>query len=588
MNEITDTDLGAALSEAFVEATKAEPFTGIHYVSAALRKRPTDDEDPIHALIAGLDYHFIAYREQRANGPYGPMMEGNGMVYPIPLDQMTEEVFQLWARAVGLSPNSLMSARFADLLWEARFGAQPVEWAQIAIDKYLVGIAEGFGHHVELKDAGARAFELVVQINDGDRKPRVIASLIDLLTQSLGSGDSPGVALPILDLLATSRAVPIERLGPLLDTAIEVYGTDPWHLESALEIKAKLSDPADHQEIRRAQVEAFVGLARRSAGIAKFAHLQRASEMAQQHGLRELADQIRVEMESISEEELGLQRIRTEVEIPRKLIDRWIAETVGDDNMESALERFGSTIATDDPERAREFAVLRAVEFPLQSIIPRMILGPENALLRVVHSEDSEAQSMIEYETFQLAFFGEIATEILAGIQSRYGPIADMAAWFEGPLIEASVTNRIGRAIELYEQGDYDDSAHVLVPRLERIVRGMARGVGLAITRGPGRGGYPGGVRGLGNILEALGEVLPEASWRYLTILLAEVTGLNLRNRISHGLVDRVTQQEAALLLHAACHLALLSRSAEPIVASPEIDIDFGGPPFGLEGGDSA
>ena len=56
-----------------------------------------------------------------------------------------------------------------------------------------------------------------------------------------------------------------------------------------------------------------------------------------------------------------------------------------------------------------------------------------------------------------------------------------------------------------------------------------------------------------------------DKSWaRYLLNTLTEPTGLNLRNRISHGLLEEAGRTEAAILLHVANFLQLLElRPAE-------------------------
>ena len=118
----------------------------------------------------------------------------------------------------------------------------------------------------------------------------------------------------------------------------------------------------------------------------------------------------------------------------------------------------------------------------------------------------------------------------------------------------------------MYEEGDYDGSASLLVPRLERTIRAAARMVGLATTGTLGGRGVMSGVRGLGTLLDLMRERVPERTRRYLSLLLSDVTSLNLRNRISHGLLDSVSQPEAALLIHAAC---LLSR-LEPALRDEE------------------
>ena len=198
---------------------------------------------------------------------------------------------------------------------------------------------------------------------------------------------------------------------------------------------------------------------------------------------------------------------------------------------------------------------------PLQFLFTRITIGPENSLVRSTQGQDAQAeQALIDHEAQRASMFSLFAVDILDRIAVRYGRLASAASWFTCDLIDSSVAAKIARAIELYEAGDSDSSAAVLAPRLERIIRRIAAAVGLTVTRSPDARGRTGGVKGLGELLGTLDGALHEPTRRYLRALLSEVTALNLRNRIGHGLDDEITQREAALLIHAACHLRLLTR----------------------------
>ena len=561
MDDISREDLAKVLREACHDASERDSF-GLFCVSDALKARARDSrEDPLNALRAGLDYHFLAYEEQRDGGgrPFGPMMAMGEIAYPMPLDEVPDDVLELWASAVDLSPLALVAARFADLLGEVGYGEEPYRWCQTAIDLYQAAVGEEFGTPVELMESGRRAFDLALRINDAERRQSVVQKLLRLIQQSIEDGETPGVALPLLELLANQpQDARPEELEGLVDDATRVYGTDPWHLESALDIKAKLARPEDRAYLHLAQVDAFVDLARRSTGLVRYAHLQRAIEMAGERGLHDRAEELRRDVEGISEEELGLKEIAVEVQIPRVEIDQLITTIVGDDDLPTALTRFGLYLPVAEPEEGLRFVDELMAEHPLQSLMTRMTIGPENALLRTVQNPDDYREAaLIDHEARTVTFFGYLSTDILSAILERYGPISS-EAWFESPMIESAVAERIRAAIGMYEQGDYDGCASVITPRIERIIRTTARSIGLSTTRSPGVGGKSGGVKTLGSLLRLMNGVIPERTRRYLIVLLTEVTGLNLRNRISHGLVDKVSPPEAALLIHAACHLSLL------------------------------
>ena len=342
--------------------------------------------------------------------------------------------------------------------------------------------------------------------------------------------------------------------------------------KSALELQARLTPPEGRDALREREAEAFRDLAHQSEGLVKYAHFQRAIEIAEEHGLRYLAESIRREVEGISEEELDLKELSVEVSVPQDDVDAFIGWFVGDDDVESALTRFGSRIPTGSPDENRRYVEQLMSDHPLQFLATRITIGPENSLIRLTQDHDDQAeQAMIDHETQRASMFSLFAVDILQRIQERYGSIADASDWFENDVIEPAVASKFGRAISLYEMGDFDSAAAVLAPRLERVVRRIAAAVGLTVTRSPDTRGRSGGVKGLGELLGLLEGALHEPTRRYLRTLLSEVTGLNLRNRIGHGLDDETAQREAALLIHAACHLRLLAVEERVETAAPEL-----------------
>ena len=514
---IDDVDLQVALASACADAAEGQ-FQHIVSVASGLRRAATDDDDPLRGVIAALEYHLVLDDERREpHGPFGPMIEMAGQCYPAPVDRIDEiapGTYVLWERALEQSPLSLVRARFADLLWEARCGDRPHEFAQAAIDAYIESLAEGFGHPVQLSEAIRRAVELASSINDGERRRAAVAAAVALTETAIESEDRmPGVALPLLAMFVADR--PDRRpanLDRLLGGATDRFGDDPWNLESVLGLQAELVGPEARPALRERSAQAFRDLAHRSEGLVKYAHLQHAIEIAEAYGLSDLADEVRREAEAMSEEEFDLKTISAEVTLPGEQVDRFIAWFVGDDDPESALVRFGSYLATGDTDENRKFVQELMAEHPLQFLVTRIRIGPENSLVRAVAEQDQQAeQALLDHEAQGASTFSIFAVQILDEIRDRYGPVADVAGWFNSELIEPAVSAKIARAISLYEAGDYDSSAAVLAPRLERIVRRLAGSVGLTVTRSPGRR-RSGGVKGLGELLDALEGALPAIS----------------------------------------------------------------------------
>jgi hypothetical protein len=267
----------------------------------------------------------------------------------------------------------------------------------------------------------------------------------------------------------------------------------------------------------------------------------------------------------MSEDELELQEMRAEVTVPRADVDAFIGFFVGNDHINDALARFGAYVPSGDPDENRRYVEKLIAEHPIQFLATRVRIGPENSLIRTTQGHDAQAeQALIDHEAQSASMFSLFAVDILKGIRDRYGPITDARDFFETDLIDSVVAARVVHAVRLYESDDFDAAGAVLAPRLERVVRKIAASVGVTVTRSPDGRGRAGGVKGLGELLGQLEGAMPEPSRHYLRVLLSEVAGLNLRNRIGHGLDDETVQREAALLIHAACHLALMAPEKPP------------------------
>jgi len=101
--------------------------------------------------------------------------------------------------------------------------------------------------------------------------------------------------------------------------------------------------------------------------------------------------------------------------------------------------------------------------------------------------------------------------------------------------------------IEAWLSQDYIKAIHVLVPQVEHAVRTLASLSGVpTTTRGYTRGVMQ--TRGLGEILHdrLFRQLIDENVRRYLLAFLADPRGINLRNRVAHGLLEH-DQMERAL-----------------------------------------
>ena len=261
-----------------------------------------------------------------------------------------------------------------------------------------------------------------------------------------------------------------------------------------------------------------------------------------------------------------MQTISATMAMPTAEVDAYIASFVEVEDWREGLRQFGSepppggsdeSIA-EDLDRERE-------EFVFSSLLTKSVMGHGTAAARF-RATDEESRRLLDHaerRAWYARMWAPFAVQALKEIESRHGRPSheDLAAFFSTDLIGPDRGERMARSLELFWDGQPDESAHVLIPRLESAIREMARRAGLTIIREP-IGSEPGGVRTMGTLLLELRDAFPDPPWpQYLFNLLSDPLSLNMRNTVSHGLVERVSAGDAALLLHAACHLRVYGAS---------------------------
>jgi len=376
----------------------------------------------------------------------------------------------------------------------------------------------------------------------------------------MASPDGPGVALRLIRaLMWLPPDLQPDIVDGLLDEAEKVYSENASVDVTVLDLKARRSrDAMDARALRVRQVERWRRAAKEASGLLRFVHLQTALELARTSGLSDLADQVRREMHQV---DLDLKKLSTAVLIPAEQVEGLVSAFDDEKDWRGSLLRFGVYGPPSGDFQQNIAAVenqMRAA--PLQYLVTKVMLGPDNTPVRVVSSEaDHREVALSEHEARGVALWALFSAEILDRIHLRHGlpDAGDLTKFFTTPLIPQDTAERIGQAVLLYWQDQPDESGHLLIPRLEATVRTIARECGLATFREP-LGEKLGGARGLGDLLVALKGRLDESWRRYLVNLLSDPVGVNLRNRIAHGLLPRVLKTDAALLIHAACHLSLV------------------------------
>jgi Domain of unknown function (DUF4209) len=280
-------------------------------------------------------------------------------------------------------------------------------------------------------------------------------------------------------------------------------------------------------------------------------------ELARAHGLRADMAELRIAVQSISEEEMGLQSVEAQIQIPREQIQRFLAAFFEGTSWQDWFARFGANCPLREPRDRTVQEVEELIRaYPLQYLMPKVILSPENVPIRVVSSEeDHRAAAIVEYDMRAIMLWAGWASDILQDVAARHRPtVAELTEHYTTQIIPPEVAERVAAAVDHFWEERYDEALVVLLPRLETILRELCRKLGLVIIKEP-IGSDVGGLLQLGALLSSLEGWLPESRRCYLMTLLSDPIGINLRNRGLHGLIVRGSREEAALAIHVACFL---------------------------------
>lgn len=208
-------------------------------------------------------------------------------------------------------------------------------------------------------------------------------------------------------------------------------------------------------------------------------------------------------------------------------------------------------------------------EFPLTALISSVVIGQYGeTVFRPTTDEERLDFERVKLETLNLQLWGTIVADGLDEARDRLGdpdPLEVVSA-FEAAWCPPDTAHKLARALEHHLAGDFDEAVLVLLPRVERMIRNLAREAGVAIIRNP-YSSRRNGVRTLGELLfGGLQDVLDEHFHRHLDVVLIKPTGLNLRNSHLHGLVGEGDRVSAAILVQTVAlitHLQKTERSTD-------------------------
>jgi len=553
--------IGAFLDQVAAEATEAFD------IGQRLRRPQPGDPDVPDALGWAFDYELLTDDDPRFDdeGPYGVQWAAGRRTYPPHVEEVPDEVLDLWNAVLARVSEPLVAGRLADLLWTRRHGKRPYDHALLA-GRCLVEGTPSIEEPMQRVEALQRAASIGLSVSSQDLQSMAADALGEELEEANKEDQPlPGVVFGIIDgleKLSSEGHSPVvtDSLDRLIETS-----TDPWTVAAALErLATRAGNPTEREGLLRRAVLVWLDRGSQADGITRLVFYEQAYAAAERHGFKDLRDLAQAAMQTRAVDESELRRIRSKAELPTEFAT-WIDGFSEIPDWTTALLRlldFGPLAG--DPGQIRE-SISEELRSSLSALFPTKLLGPEGQVIAEIPGGLEGLEERVrQRQAFQATYVGEVMTAGLAVAADSLGaPDPEAVARFFSSGLAAESAEVFARAVTHHLGGRFDEAVHIAYPRVERVLRNAARAMGLVVLRPP-RGREPGGVKSLRSILTSLTGAMPEP-WRVtFDTILTDPLGLNVRNLYAHGLGGTGSPLASALLIYVAVSLAKVFSQSPP------------------------
>lgn len=518
-------------------------------------------------------------------GPHSSQEDDAGKRYYTPnLEGVGPDFIAHWAQRADTVGNPVLKARYADLcwdLWRRITGAKPaIRFAHLAIDAYLDGADQG-RHSAVTRQAAAirRAGHIAVRIQDGPRRDRARAALLSLHAQAMdrirqgGQGlwwiafremqDNKG--LGFTEPEQTQLVAEVESVFGMHTSTSDATRFDPHAArDAALALIRHYRTRNRPDDVKRLQRELAVCLelfAERGDAMLASSMLPECIDLYRESGLAREARRVqRILQEKIRESRALMGRHEVVQQIPKAKMEDWLtAQCEG--GLDTALGRIAEEFMHSEAE-VRQQVAETAENAPMFAFITKTIQEDDHIAGKVGNATFDEIGTVV-FEGYRLTQLGTFwLFHALERVVELYGE--DTTGWvarMNASGLFGDDTALLTKGVQAWFDEDHVQAVHLLIPQIERAVRGLMHRIGQPTTK-PHRE-VEGASQSMG-----IGDALHSAEFSkaygpdlrlHLLSLYADPRGWNLRNRMAHGTLP-AREMDAGMSAWLIQTLLLLSR----------------------------
>lgn len=555
--------MDSAKSLLFEQLSHCEYWHGIKNALSATEdlKYPVN----LESLQVAFDYG-LNFDQDQDSQPYVPMFEIEDTSYPPHLRDISNQTKTDWLNLREyLKDSPIAISRLADLLWVTKSSSESHLYAREAHQNLNDIVRHSNWSNIYKMSTARRAMNLARELQDKELQEESGQIFINLIKHSLNSSDhEPGVYLTLLeDLLESDQSIASDELDVLLDKAQVKLVGDPFNTDHVLRLKIQLNRKNIDQDLdlHIERIKVWEDAAEASSGFVRLMHLEKARELASRYSDHKEVERLSVKIENnAGQAKSEMVKITATVEIPAADIKKYLENFTRYEKLSDNLRAVGNHCPIQSKTESSKFVELMMAEHPLQFTFSKIILDSNGLPLRRVNGfADHLSVELTSLDTRRILLWGDFVIQLFDQLftDARASNTAIAELINSSPFIEDNDFERIMSAFNYYFEKKYDESSHLVMARLEKILRKILRGAGRQTYRQPFDGNL-GQNYIMSQIMKGLVGLLDDDLHSYIKNIMCNPESLNLRNLIYHGLKLRTTQLEAALLLHLTLLICLL------------------------------
>lgn len=491
------------------------------------------------------------------------------------VDDITSEMIDYWTKRIHETNNPIFKARYSGLVWEF---CHPVKKespdpliGKIYVES-LIDLVENKNIqliHVRILKI-ERALSLVLRLNLNEYHARIEKNIIDLEKEIFS-----GFSLEIIENQPNFKFDKEEEIVKILKKDlyknINDNKTKSHYLKNlALNLANYYRNRNDNNSAKKIIRDWGNSLLNEKSDyetIPLMYHIQEAIRLYQDFGVKkEDTDKLHLKLQELGRkrnEEMG--SISTQIEISNEEMNNLINHYTQGTPKDILFKLAGGFIPdTEDIKKSLEKQI---IENPFSSMLPSEIVNDEGLPIAKLKPLNEDLDSHVNKEVnrslyFQKIFFQPVFEKIRKEhILSK----EDIISFLEkSPLFEKDDIF-LKNFVDMYFNNDSISAIHLIVPQIENAFRRLIQLNNGNIIKANNYGGHY--YISLGDLLRnpIISQIYNEKIQIYFIVLLVDPMGWNIRNNVSHGLVNSEFFSNDILdrLLHILLLLGILRSKIE-------------------------